>query len=77
MKRQRVSEGDPRILQDDVVAPKEDFISTTGFGQSQQVTSAEDETVGKTFNTLAPAECKEKANNWIPIFNMFCYTSSI
>lgn len=66
MKRQRVGDGGPRILQDctgsDVDGPKEDFIPTTGLGQRQKATE-EHKTEGKTFNVSAPPDSREKPNS--------------
>ena len=67
MKRQRTGDGGPRILKDctgsDDDAPKEDFIPKTGLWQRPEVTTEEHKTEGKTFNVLAPAGSKEKADS--------------
>jgi len=66
VKRQRVGEGGPRILQDctgnDVNALKEDSVPRTELGRTQKAMTEEDKTEEeKTFDDAAPADCEEKA----------------
>ena len=71
VKRQRADDGGIHIFQDctenDLDAPKEDFIPRAGLGQRQRLTRGEVDTEGKILNPSgcspqAPADSKEKVN---------------